>query len=42
MLRALAYAAKAAGLTYSLLSTGVLIGFLVAGVLKHTTKEKSC
>lgn len=39
MLRFLATAAKAAGLTYSLLSTSVLIGFLAASVYRHAKKK---
>lgn len=39
MLRFLATAAKAAGFTYSLLSTTVLIGFLAHGVYQHVKKK---
>ena len=40
MLRFLTTAAKAAGLAYQTLATGVMIGALIHGVYKHATKAK--
>lgn len=41
MIRALVAATRVAGLTYSLLSSVVLIGFLVHGLAKHASKKRS-
>ena len=40
MLRFLATAAKAAGLAYQTLATGVMLGALVHGIYKHATKKR--
>ncbi len=39
MLRALVTATRVAGLTYSLLSSTILIGFLLVGVAKSVAKR---
>ena len=41
MLRLLTTAAKVVGLTYSILSSVVLIGLLTHGVIKHVRQQKS-
>ena len=40
MIRLLTTAARVAGLTYTLLSTSVLIGLLVHGTIKHVRKHQ--
>lgn len=39
MLKVLSFAAKAAGLTYQTLATGVMIGALLGGVIKNVAKK---
>lgn len=40
MIRLLTTAARAAGLTYSLLSSAVLIGLLVHGTVQHIKRQR--
>jgi hypothetical protein len=41
MIRLLTTVAKATGLTYSILSSVVLIGLLAHGVIKHARRQRS-